>query len=62
MGEVDKKTDIKSVMTYSKQQLVKSKRYENNQDLVNALLEDGKSYSLADVDKMINSFMKGAVK
>ena len=63
MADIDKKAETKAaVITYSKKQIVKSKKYENNVDLVNALLEDDKKYSLADIDRMINSFLKGAVK
>lgn len=63
MADVDKKAETKSaVVTYSKKQIIKSKKYENNRDLVNALLKDDKNYSLVEVDKMIDSFMKGAVK
>lgn len=50
------------IITYSKKQIVNSKKYENHVDLVNALLDDDKKYSIAEVDKKINSFLKGAVK
>ena len=36
--------------TYKKEQLVASKRYANRRDLIRALLEDGKAYTLNEVD------------
>lgn len=47
---------------YSKQQILKSKKYLDRQDLINALLNDNTQYSLSEVDKLINVFMKGEVK
>ncbi|CAI3675041.1 conserved hypothetical protein [Clostridium neonatale] len=55
---------IKAVIDnkYTKQQILKSKRYSDKQDLINALLEDNGHYTLSQVDEIINDFMKGAVK
>ncbi len=47
---------------YTKRQLVCSERYCNQSDLVCALLEDGKLYSLSEADEIMNRFMKGRVK
>ena len=47
---------------YSKQQILKSKKYLDRQELINALLNDNTQYSLSEVDKLINVFMKGEVK
>lgn len=52
----------KSVALFRKEQIVASKRYENDVDIVNALLQDGKEYALAEVDEMIERFKKGKVK
>lgn len=52
----------KSVALFCKEQIVSSKRYENDVDIVNALLQDGKEYALAEVDEMIERFKKGKVK
>ena len=38
-----------------------SKRYATRRDLVNVLLEDGKQYTLAEVDEKIEAFKKGKV-
>lgn len=54
-----KKEDIKPAFT--KEQLLLSKRYQNKVDLVEALLKDGVTYTLEEVDEIINDFMKGKV-
>lgn len=48
--------------TFTRDQLAASKRYATRRDLVNALLEDGKRYTLAEVDEKIETFKKGKVK
>lgn len=55
-------TEKKAESTYTKDQVALSQRYANRRDLVSVLLEDGKTYTLAEVDALINKFMKGAVK
>lgn len=47
--------------TFTKQQLVTSKKYEERKDLLNALLVDDKSYSLIEVEGILNGFLKGKV-
>ena len=47
---------------FTKDQLAASKRYATRRDLVNVLLEDGKQYTLAEVDEKIEAFKKGKVK
>lgn len=47
---------------FSKEQLLKSQKYKDERDLINALLKEDKKYSLSDVDKIIDDFMKGKVK
>lgn len=51
-----------TVPTFTKEQLAASKRYANRRDLVSVLLEDGKQYTLDEVDKKIEEFKKGKVK
>lgn len=46
---------------FVKEQLLKSKLYEEKVDLLNALLDDGAFYSLSEVDKKIENYMKGKV-
>ena len=47
---------------YTREQVMSSQRYANRRDLVSVLLESGKTYTLDEVDALINKFMKGAVK
>jgi len=48
--------------SFSKSQLVKSKRFLEERDLLNALLTDNKTYSIDEVTNMISDFKKGKVK
>ena len=47
--------------TFTKQALLKSNRYRHQTDLLKALLDDGKFYSLKEVDSLIENFLKGKV-
>lgn len=48
--------------TYTKEQLMESQKYAGKRDMLSAFLDDRKRYSLGDVDKIIEKYMKGAVK
>ena len=58
----NKKTETVKTTTFSKEQLVSSKKYRNQRDLVKVLLVDDRLYSFEEVDILINKFMKGKVK
>lgn len=45
-----------SEQPYSKQQLMASQKYAHRRDLIAALLEDGKTYPLAEVDTLIKNY------
>lgn len=62
--EVFKETKITKVTknTYTKESILKSKKYFNRLDLLRTLLDDGKSYTFEQVDSLIENFMKGKVK
>lgn len=49
-------------VTFTKQQLVASKKYAEKRDLINALLADDRSYSMAEVEEILSGFLKGKVK
>lgn len=49
------------VVTFLKSDLLKSERYKEKRDVIHAVLQDGKAYSLEEVDKLINSFGKKKV-
>lgn len=48
--------------TFTKEQIIASARYANRRDLVEALLNDGEKYTMIDIDKKIDDYMKGKVK
>ena len=48
-----------SLPTFSKEQLVQSKKYLHRRDALNALLENGKAYSFAQVDDILKNFDEG---
>lgn len=51
----------KTEQKFSKEQIAASARYVNRKDLVDALLEKGKKYTIEEVDRKIEEFMKGKV-
>lgn len=48
--------------TFSKEAILKSKRWANRRDALSFLLTDGKEYSHEDVTNILNDYMKGQVK
>lgn len=47
---------------FTREQLAASKRYANRRDLINALLEADKAYTLEQVDAAIEKYLKGKVR
>ncbi len=47
---------------YNKMQLIKSEKYLYQKDLISAVLEDNKQYTLTEVDTAIENFRKRMVK
>lgn len=58
----EKVTTEATETAFTKAQILASKKYANRQDILNALLVDDKTYSLTEVDALIEKFMKGKVK
>lgn len=48
--------------SYTKEQILKSKRFANRKDALYVLLEDDKKYTLEEVDKILKDFYKKEVK
>lgn len=46
---------------FAKEQILAARRFTGNRDLLGALLENGKSYTIAEVIKRIEAFRKGKV-
>lgn len=47
---------------FPKTEILKAERYRGRQDMIHALLQEGVSYTLKEVDEMISCFLKGKVK
>lgn len=43
--------------TFTREQLAESNRYKNRRDLLYALLEDDRAYTIAEVDKKISDYL-----
>ncbi len=48
--------------SFTKSQIIKSKKYVHQTDLLNVILEDGKKYTIKQVEKLVDEFMKKEVK
>lgn len=46
---------------YTKSQIVNSKTYISNRDLLNAVLKENKKYTKIEIDEIIKNYMKGKV-
>lgn len=57
--EVTKETKSSS---FSKEQILSAAKFANRRDLLSVVLEDGKTYTVEDVQKEIDKFMKGKVR
>lgn len=49
-------------LRFSKGQIIASEKYHNQRNLADALLEDGKKYTFAEVDGLIEKYRKGKVE
>lgn len=62
---VTKDTNIKQTnkteSKFTKNQVLASKKLNYSKDLINAILEDDKSYTLKEVEAEINKYLKGKV-
>lgn len=56
--EIQKDTEA---IKYKKEQLLLSKKFENRKDVINIIVNDTEELTLDEVNKRIDTFMKGAV-
>ena len=56
--QIDKPKDTK----FTKENILNSKKYSKQKDLINALLKNDTTYTLKEVDALINKYLKGVVK
>lgn len=61
MKKSKEETKNKEETLYSKEQILKSKKFKNRIDILNVLLHDDKDYTLSDVEDTLNKFMKRRV-
>lgn len=54
-------TAVETAATYSKKQILQSAKYAKRRDLLTAVLEENRAYTLDEVDARIEKFMKGKV-
>ena len=57
----EKKTETIEVATFTKAQILDSKKYANRRDALSVVLNDNENYTLEDVDALLDNFMKGKV-
>ena len=50
-----------TVSSYTKEQILGSKKYKDRRDILGVLLTDGAEYTLEKVDSLLEKFMKGKV-
>ena len=62
--KVKDKSDVKSFeeSDFTKEKLLTFERYKNRRDLLTALLDDDRRYTIKEADEAIEKFMKGGVK
>ena len=46
---------------FDKDTLLTCRRFHNEKDLISALLDDGKQYTIPEVDQILESYLKGKV-
>lgn len=59
------KKEIKSNLVenkYTKNQIVSSKTFANNRDLLKVILKEDKSYNKKEINEIIENYKKGKVK
>lgn len=64
----EKKNDAKAVVApkpleaaFGKEQIIEAKRFADRKDILNALLENGKMYTIAEASRLMDEYMKGRV-
>ncbi len=58
----NKENKVSNESKFSKEQLLAAKCFENRKDIVDALLVQGKQYTIKEVQQKIENYMKGKVK
>lgn len=61
-SKLTKSKESTNEVLFTKSQILKSKKYIHQTDLLNVILEEGKNYTIREVEKLIDGFMKKEVK
>jgi len=61
MSKESKENKEIAVSTYSKEQIIQSKKFKSRVDVLRVILDENKTYTIADVESELNKFMKGKV-
>lgn len=54
--------ETKKEVTFTKNQLLLSKRFKPSRDALYAILKENEQYTISEVEKILADFMKGKVK
>lgn len=57
-----KKTNTKQEASFSKGAFLNSKTYKNQRDLIDAILDDGKTYTTKEVNELLQKELKRKVE
>ncbi len=58
---MNKKKEEKDMQKFNKKQIINSKKYSRNRDILEAILKENTSYSTEEVEQKIKDFMKRKV-
>lgn len=59
---VEEKVVDQKEPSFTKEQLINSRKYSQHKDALNVVLQVDKSYTFSEVDEALKKFMKGKVK
>lgn len=62
MAKADLTAEEKQSATYSRDQVLQSTKYRAYRDIAGVVLEDGKSYTAAEIKQKIDEFLKKPIK
>lgn len=62
MATKKQKTESKQDVTFTKEQILASKKYADKKDVCNTVIPDNFNGTVNEVDVLIENFMKGKVK
>lgn len=61
MAKIEEAENKREIL-FSKKQLINSEKFVGYQDILSALLEDGKEYSVEAAARIVDNYLKGKVK